>query len=272
VRCPEGLDREAIDRGIHQTMPGPRFTKCFFQKHTNRTLAGAIRTVRVPEKNQMADYLAVDDVKGLVTLVQFGTLEIHPWGSLAEAPDCPDRMFFDLDPGPGADWAAVVEGARATRELLESLELRSFVKTTGGKGLHVVVPLRRESSWDEVKAFSAAVAARLVEREPDKYVATMAKRARGGKIFVDYLRNSRGATAVAPYSTRARSRASVSTPIAWSELQRVRGDTFDVRNLPGRLRRQGRDPWEGFARCRQAITKAMMKEVAPPPEHRRRSA
>ena len=99
VRCPDGLDREAISKGIHQTMTGPRFTKCFFQKHTSRTLAGAIRTVRVPEKDKMADYLAVDDVKGLVTLVQFGTIEIHPWGSRAEAPDRPDRMFFDLDPG-----------------------------------------------------------------------------------------------------------------------------------------------------------------------------
>jgi bifunctional non-homologous end joining protein LigD len=263
VRCPEGLDRAAVAQGIHQTMPGPRETKCFFQKHTSRTLGEGVRTVRVPEKNGMADYLAIDDVKGLVTLVQFGTLEIHPWGSLAEAPDRPDRMFFDLDPGPSTEWQAVVEGARAIRQILDGVELRSFVKTTGGKGLHVVVPLRAESSWEEVKAFSAGVAARLVDREPDKYVLTMAKRVRDGKVFLDYFRNSRGATAVAPYSTRARPGAPVSTPIGWAELERVRGDTFDLRNLPRRLGRQRRDPWEGFAQCRQTITKAKMKEIVP---------
>jgi bifunctional non-homologous end joining protein LigD len=256
VRCPDGLDPGAAIHGIHQTFRGPRLTKCFFQKHTSRGTSGFIRSVRAPEQGKMADYLAVDDAKGLVMLVQFGTLELHPWGSRADKPDLPDRMFFDLDPGPSLGWNAVVEAARIIKELLDKAGLRSFAKTTGGKGLHVVVPLQRRNTWDEIKAFSLAVAARLVEENPEKYVFTMTKSARGGKIFIDDLRNARGSTAVAPYSTRARPGAPVSTPVEWSELDDVGPDSFDVRNLERRLRALKRDPWEGFLECRQVISRA----------------
>jgi bifunctional non-homologous end joining protein LigD len=197
-----------------------------------------------------------------VALVQYGTLELHPWGACASKQDNPDRMFLDLDPGPGVSWSAVSEAALAVRELLEEVELRSFLKTTGGKGMHVVVPLNGRNTWDEIKTFSAAVAARLVQREPEKYVATMMKRVRQGKIFIDYLRNARGSTAVAPYSTRARPGAPVSTPVAWNEVEHVRGDTFHLRNFSRRLRR--RDPWEGFAECKQAVTKTMSRRIGPP--------
>src|SRR2546421_1554866 len=133
VRCPDGIDEGAAIKGIHQTFRGPRMTKCFFQKHTSRGTAGFIRTVRAPELGKMADYLAVDDAQGLVMLVQFGTLELHPWGSRADKPDLPDRMFFDLDPGAGVSWDAVVEAARSIKTLLDATGLVSFAKTTGGK-------------------------------------------------------------------------------------------------------------------------------------------
>jgi bifunctional non-homologous end joining protein LigD len=248
VRCPDGLHPG-----------GARPSNCFFQKHTSRSTSASIRSVRVPEQSGFADYLAIDDAKGLVALVQYGTLELHPWGARASKQDSPDRMFLDLDPGPGVSWSAVSEAALAVRELLEEVELRSFLKTTGGKGMHVVVPLSGRNTWDEIKTFSAAVAARLAQREPEKYVATMVKRVRQGKIFIDYLRNARGSTAVAPYSTRARPGAPVSTPVAWNELEQVRGDTFHLRNLSRRLRR--RDPWKGFAECKQAVTKTMSRQI-----------
>ncbi len=260
IRCPEGLDPEASIKGVHQTFRGSRLTKCFFQKHSSRGTAGAVRTVLAPEQYKMAEYLAVEDVKDLVTLIQFGTLELHPWGSRADKPDLPDRMFFDLDPGPGMPWEAVVDAALAVREMLESFGLSSFLKTTGGKGLHVVIPLVRKNSWDDIKAFSFGVAERMSQEDPAKYVSNMSKQIRTGKIFVDYLRNARGSTAVAPYSTRARPGAPVSTPIAWSEISDTGPDSFGVRNLRERLRRLRRDPWAGFDECRQSVTKQMLRE------------
>ena len=249
-------------KGIHQTFKGPRMTKCFFQKHTSESTADSIRSVRAPEQDKTADYLAVDDAHGLVTLVQFGTLEIHPWGATAAAPNSPDRMFFDLDPGPDVTWAGVVQAAVKIRDLLKHVGLKSFVKTTGGKGLHVVVPLDGSNTWEDVKGFSLAVAERMTRDEPGKYVANMSKRLREGKIFVDYLRNTRGATAVAPFSTRARPGAPVSTPVKWAELgPDLRADAFTVRNLRDRLRRLKRDPWQGFGDVRQGISGEMRAEL-----------
>jgi bifunctional non-homologous end joining protein LigD len=171
-------------------------------------------------------------------------------------------MVFDLDPDPGISWEKVIEGAFAVRDLLGELGLRSFLKTTGGKGLHVVVPLVRRSSWEEVKAFSRAVAERLVEESPRKYVATMSKSKRQGRIFIDHFRNSRGATAVAAYSTRARSGATVSTPLRWEELiPAIRPDHYTIENLPRRLARIGADPWEGFFEVRQSLTRGMKEEL-----------
>jgi len=231
---------------------------CFFQKHAHDAFPEGVRSVEVEESSGKSRYLMIDSVAGLVALVQMGALEIHPWGSRAGMLDRPDRMFFDLDPGPRVPWRRVVEAARRLREILEGLELASFVKTTGGKGLHVVVPLAPKNGWDEVKAFSRAVALHLVEEEPSGYVATASKAQRDGRIFVDYLRNARGATAVAPYSTRARKGAPVSTPIAWDELDAdLRSDAFTVANLEGRLARRRRDPWADFARRPQTLGHAM---------------
>ena len=206
--------------------------------------------------------LALYDLPGLISLVQMGVLEIHLWGSQADDIEKPDRLIFDLDPDPTVDWPHVVTAAKEVRLVLEDLDLVSFIKTTGGKGLHIVVPIRRRTTWDDAKAFCHAVADVLVAAAPDRYIATMSKAARKGKIFVDYLRNDRGSTAIAPYSTRARSGAPVSVPITWDELSgRIPSDHFNISNLPARLSRLKKDPWATIGNTNQTITAAMLRKL-----------
>jgi bifunctional non-homologous end joining protein LigD len=263
VRCPLGLDAPAIAHGIHQNRGARGDSACFFQKHANATTPRAIGRVPIREAGKMANYLSIDDERGLLSLAQFGVLELHPWGARADRPDSPDRMIFDLDPGAGVGWKDVVRAAKAVRERLDSFELASFVKTTGGKGLHVVVPLARRHDWDDVRDFSRALAEAMARDEPDRYVSTMALRLRPGKIFVDYLRNGRGATAVAAYSTRARPGATVAVPITWDELDKIRPDAFNVRNLGRRLSQ--RDPWTEFFELGQKLPRPVSRRarVAP---------
>ena len=200
------------------------------------------------------DILFIDDLEGLIALVQSGVLEIHAWGSPMENPETPDRIVMDLDPAEDVPWTALIDAALEVRERLGDAGLESFVKTTGGKGLHVVAPLRPKAGWDEVKSFTQSLAETMAGDSPDRYVATMSKRARAGKIFIDYLRNGRGATAVAPYSTRARSGAPVSTPLAWSELSAsMRPDHFTVSNLPTRLAHLKSDPWADLPELDQGL-------------------
>ena len=245
VRCPRGAGQE-----------------CFFQKHGHETFPEAVGFVDVKEKEGTSRYLMVDSAAGLVALVQMGVLELHPWGSRADRLEEPDRMFFDIDPAPDVPWERVVEASLLLREFLSRLDLTAFVKTTGGKGLHVVVPLARKHGWDEVKTFSRAVAAAIARAEPKRYIATASKEQRKGRIFIDYLRNARGATAVAAYSTRARPGAPVSTPIAWKELDSgVRSSSFDVRNLEQRLRKLRRDPWEDFEKLAQTLGARAKREL-----------
>jgi bifunctional non-homologous end joining protein LigD len=245
LRCPEGHTGQ-----------------CFFQKHESAGMPAAIRTVEIVEKNQPFKTLWIKDLAGLVGLVQMGVLEIHPWGSTVTRVEQPDRLTFDLDPDVGLPWQHVVDGALAVRKLLEELGLASFLKTTGGKGMHVVVPVTPKLPWDEAKEFTRLVTERLVATAPDRYTATLAKKARHGKIFIDYLRNGRGATAVGAYSTRARAGATVSTPIAWSELERgTRSDAFTIRNLPERLAKLRADPWQDFLKTKQSITATMRKKI-----------
>lgn len=245
VRCPDGAGG-----------------KCFFQKHPGLGTSDQLRRFEVVEKEKTEEYLALYDLSGLIALVQMGVLEIHIWGSQADQFEKPDRLILDLDPDPAVDWPHVVTAAKEVRLLLEEIGLISFVKTTGGKGLHVVVPIRRRTDWDDAKAFCRDVADFLVAAAPDRYIATMSKAARKGKIFVDYLRNDRGATAIAPYSTRARSGATVSVPLSWEELNsRLTSDHFTVRNLPGRLSRLKKDPWAGISAVNQAITKSMVRTL-----------
>lgn len=245
VRCPKG------HRG-----------DCFFQKHTAETLPEAVRSVDVKEKGEVREYIMIDTVNGLISLVQFGTLEFHPWGSRADKLEMPDRMIFDLDPAEGIPWKAVVEAAFRLRSLLEDIGLRSFARTTGGKGLHIVVPLLRRSGWDEMRHVAAAVADHMVNRYPSRYVRTMTKSARKGKIFIDHFRNGRGATAVAAYSTRARAGAPVAAPVSWEELSEGVGPgAFSIRTVPDRLERLKQDPWKDFFAIRQSFRRDAQKTL-----------
>jgi bifunctional non-homologous end joining protein LigD len=225
--------------------------KGFFAKHPWHGLGEGIRRVDTGDGEPM---LAIDDLSGLIGLVQAGVVEIHPWGSTNEQLEQPDRLIFDLDPGEDVTWDAVILGAREVRERLQKIGLESFVKTSGGKGLHVVVPIVPSLDWDAAKAFTGSLAEAMSKDDPSRYVATMSKRARRGRILIDYFRNGRGATAVAAYSTRARKEASVSTPLTWAELsQGVRADHFRVDNLRQRLRFLSSDPWQGFLELRQQV-------------------
>jgi len=234
VRHPSGVDQ-----------------KGFFAKHAWHGLSTAVRRVDVGEKEKM---LVLDSLDGLIDLVQAGVVEIHPWGSTVAHLEEPDRLIFDLDPGEDVPWSAVIEGAREVRRRLEDLGLASFVKTSGGKGFHVVLPLAPGAGWEEAKAFTQSVAETMARAQPERYVATMSKTARRGRIFVDYLRNGRGATAVAAYSTRALPQASVSTPLAWDELSEgVRADHFKIDNLRQRLAVLKEEPWPSFFTLAQRL-------------------
>jgi bifunctional non-homologous end joining protein LigD len=243
VRCPAGSGKA-----------------CFFQKHPGASELERLRYVDVDGESEA--YLAVNDLDGLISLVQLGVLEIHLWGSLADRYEKPDRLVIDLDPDPSVEWTDVVTSAKQIRLLLEELGLESFLKTTGGKGLHVVIPVQRRTSWDDAKAFCRAVADFLVAVEPSKYIAKMSKAARKGKIFVDYLRNDQGATSVAPYSTRNRRGAPVSVPIAWEELNpKLKSDQFNIHNLSKRLSRLKQDPWADIPLVKQSLSAATLKKL-----------
>jgi bifunctional non-homologous end joining protein LigD len=247
LRCPEG----------HQGT-------CFFQKHAAAGTPPQLERIAIRESEGKGDYLVIRDLAGLLATVQMGVLELHPWGSRTDSVEQPDRMILDLDPDPELPWSNMVDAARRIHDLLAELGLRSFLKTTGGKGLHVVVPLARRHSWDEVKAFSQAIAQRLAGEEPRRYTPSASKAARRGRIYVDYLRNARGATAVAAYSTRARPGATVSTPLAWDELSpAIKPDHFRVDNLPSRLGSLDEDPWAEINEVRQSITARMKKLLTP---------
>jgi bifunctional non-homologous end joining protein LigD len=245
VRCPEGRQKQ-----------------CFYQKHVTDQFPASVRRVEIKEGGKNVPYGAVRSMEGLLSLVQMGVLEFHIWGSHIDAIEKPDYIVFDLDPDEGLPWERVVEGATTMRQLLDHLGLRSFLKTTGGKGLHVCVPLMRKDGWDEVKAFTKAVSEAVVAHDPARYTSKLPKASRKGKIFIDYLRNGRGATSIGAYSTRARPDAPVSTPLFWEELETdVRANTYTVRNLPERLEGLDADPWADFLKVRQSLTAATKKAV-----------
>ncbi|MEX2220756.1 MAG: DNA ligase D [Candidatus Rokuibacteriota bacterium] len=258
VRCPEG------DRGA-----------CFYQKHAGPGVPKQVKRVRIRESGgRSAVYLHVDDLPGLIALAQIGVLEIHPWGTRVGRLERPDRLVLDLDPAPSLAWSRVVEAAEEARALLQDLGLVSFVKTTGGKGLHVVVPLRPEAGWDALRALGEGIGAEMTRRAPDRYTINPLKAARRDRIFIDYLRNVRGATAVAAYSPRAKPGAPVSTPLAWSELSaKMEALAFTVETVPKRLATLRKDPWADFFSVDQAITArtagALAPPAAPPPAPRR---
>jgi bifunctional non-homologous end joining protein LigD len=241
VRCPAGSGKA-----------------CFYQKHVGRGVSAGVKSVEVPEKNGTGAYLMIDDLRGLLGLAQMGVLEIHPWGARGDDPETPDRLIFDFDPDPDLPYQHVIDGALVLRARLGDLGLESFVKTTGGKGLHVVAPILRKHPWPVVKEFARAVATSLAKEDP-QFIVTMTKARRVGKIFLDFFRNDRGATAVAPYSTRARPGATVATPLFWDELSpQLPPNHFNVDNLPRRLAQLKEDPWAPMLTVRQGLTAKML--------------
>ena len=245
VRCPDGAE-----------------AKCFYQRHLGMGASpGDIKTFK-RLRSSKGSYIYIDSQRGLLSTIQNGAVELHTWG--ASLPDAkhPDRITLDLDPDPDLSWAKLLDATRLTRTLVESLGLKCFLKTTGGKGLHVVVPVVPDLGWDEIKEFSMHMAEFLVRAEPKLFTSKIAKAERTTKVFVDYLRNSETASAVAAFSARARKDAGVSTPLAWDELGKEDlRDRYTVRTVPARLKRLKRDPWEGYAETKQRITAEMRKAL-----------
>jgi bifunctional non-homologous end joining protein LigD len=242
--------------------PAGQQAHCFFQKHFDESVPAAVRRIRIEERDGPEWYGTLDSAAGLVSLVQLGTLEVHAWGSRSDRLERPDRLVMDLDPDPGVAWDAVVDGALHVHDLLAELGLVSYLKTTGGKGLHVVAPLVRRADWSDVKRFAQAVAELLAQAAPERYTTEFSKRKREGRILVDYLRNARGATAIEAYSTRARPGAPVAAPIHWDELaDGVRADSFTVRTMADRMRELGEDPWKDFGAVKQSLTAPIMRRI-----------
>jgi bifunctional non-homologous end joining protein LigD len=233
--------------------PDGRTGQCFFQKHMTAGLPDHVSTVLIREKSGKANYLVIEDRIGLIELANLGVLEFHVWGCRADEIERPDVVAFDLDPAPKVKPADIVEAANLLREYLRTLGLKSFLKTTGGKGYHVLAPLQGQTTWREVKSFAHAIALHMAKEEPSKYTANMTKSKRTGKIYIDYLRNTRGATFVAPYSTRARENAPVSMPLDWKELSAQTDPAgWTLMDLDW-LRRK--DPWKGFHSVKQKLPK-----------------
>jgi bifunctional non-homologous end joining protein LigD len=243
VRCPDG-----------------RGEPCFFQRHPIPGSPDAIRRFKLREKKAGPDFIYIEDLPGLVALAQMGVLEIHIWGSHVDAVDRPDRMVFDLDPADDVPFAQVKAAALHLREILEAVRLTSFPLLTGGKGIHIVVPLRPRQDWEAIKAFSGALAQRMAAEQPDRYVATMTKAKRKGRIFIDFFRNDKTATAIAPYSPRARAGAPLAWPIGWKALPRV--ESAHIVTLASfRRRLASADPWTAYAKTDQTLEPSALKAL-----------
>jgi bifunctional non-homologous end joining protein LigD len=239
VRCPETI------------------AECFYQKRVSESIPDSVP--RVVVKAGREPYAMVDDLRSLISLVQVGVIEFHVWGARADRLDRPDLVVFDLDPDPDLPWRNTAETALLLRELLDELGLVSFVRGTGGKGLHVVAPLERRATWDEVKEFSHALARQFVRTAPDRFTTTVTKSRRKGKILIDYLRNDPESTAIASWSPRARAGAPIAVPLAWDELDADVRPEITVRDAQMRLMRP--DPWAEFEDARRALTRAMQRRV-----------
>lgn len=230
------------------------YQQCFYQRHHNKSTPKALRSFIDKQGEEEKKYLYLDNKEGLFSLVQMGVLEIHPWGSQIEHIEQPDILVFDLDPAPDVSWYKVVLAAKEVRDYLAEYQLISFVKTTGGKGLHIVVPIQPEYDWVEVKNFTHVFVQCLEKIKPKEYIGTMTKSKREGKIFIDYLRNQRAATAIGAYSTRARIHAPVSTPLFWEELSdKKEENTYTIKTLPKRLDQLKEDPWKNFWDVKQSL-------------------
>lgn len=243
LRCPDGYNKE-----------------CFFQKHFDKNTMPFIQNVEVQEKNKKRTYLSIRDKQGLINLIQIGVLEIHSGNSRNNHVESPDRLIFDLDPDPKINWESVTECAQNIKEVLNFFGLKSFVKLSGGKGLHIYIPIRPHPNWNEFYDFAKRFANLIVKINPGLYTTQLTKAKRIKKIFIDYIRNSKGSTCIAAYSTRAKKHAPISTPVGWSELSRIKSaDQYNIGNIFRRLRALKKDPWEDFYTIQQKITKKMWK-------------
>jgi bifunctional non-homologous end joining protein LigD len=238
LRCPDGVGKE-----------------CFFQKHIMQNIGAHVQRVRIRENLGTGIYFSVGDATGLLELVQMNALEFHPWGAHADDVEHCDRIVFDLDPDPRLDWKRMIAAARDVRAQLEKIGLESFVRTSGGKGLHVVVPLNPGASWDAAREFSGAFARTMSELKRAEYVATAGEKNRRGRIFIDWLRNGRGATSVASYTLRARPEGGIAMPLSWTQLGRVTsGDEFTIARVL-KLLPSHADPWKKIGGIRQKLPK-----------------
>jgi bifunctional non-homologous end joining protein LigD len=238
LRCPAGKD-----------------ASCFFQKHPDRSLT-ELPEVDIKENSskRKVPYFYVEDTKDILELVQSNVLELHIWGSSVDDLERPNQIVFDLDPDTQVAFKQLKEAAFVVRDMLKRIGLESFLKTTGGKGLHVVVPITPEGDWDDVKEFARDVAVTFEKQSPEMFTANMSKKKRTGRIFLDYLRNGRGATAIAPYSTRAKAGATVSIPLSWDDLKLARTlPTYTVLTAPKYLLARKKDPWAKFLSTKQSL-------------------
>ncbi len=248
VRHPKGLGGDA-----------------FFQKHGGEGTPDIVPRLLLPEQETEGKdpYLYIEELPHLIALVQLGVLEFHVWNSRVPEVHLPDQIVIDLDPGPGVSFGDVVDAARLVRARLDDLGLVPFVKTTGGKGLHVVAPITPQHGWDIITPLARLVAKRLAFDQPERYTDRVAKSRRGGRIFVDYMRNGWNRNQIAPYSTRASAAATVSVPLRWRELRASLDPArYDVRAVMRRVRSQQEDPWAGFDDGRRAITLGMVEALA----------
>lgn len=230
-----------------------KYDDCFYQKKLH-SKSKYLYSFAIKDSTDNQNYLYIKNLQGLLSLVQLGVLEIHPWASSIKNIDKPDMITIDLDPGVGVEWKEIVAAAFDIKKYFEQLNLKSFVKTTGGKGLHVVIPIKPKYDWEAIKDFTHLFAETLEKINPRQYISKMTKSKRKGKIFVDYLRNQKGATAIAAYSTRAKIHAPVSTPLDWDELSNnIQDNYFTIKTLPKRLENLKKDPWSDFFKIKQSL-------------------
>jgi bifunctional non-homologous end joining protein LigD len=244
VHCPEGIAGE-----------------CRYLRHAKAWGPTFLHRVKIQEKTKVGEYLVAESISAVVALAQMGIVEIHTWNSTIDDLERPNRIVWDLDPGPHVPWKSVAVAARLLRDVLSTLRLRAWVKTTGGRGLHVVVPLRPLLDWTECLTFSRAVAESLERADPARYTTTFRKVGRERKILIDYLRNNRTNTSICAYSPRARSGAAVSMPIMWEEL-RYEPDRWTLPKVAQRLRRARLDPWADYWNTPQQISRESIEAVA----------
>ena len=231
----------------------PDVDHCRFMRHSGERAPKQVRVVNIQEQTKIGDYMVIDDLAGLIALAQRNIIEFHTWNSMADRVERPNRVVLDLDPGPDVAWKQTIEAARLVRASLEGIGLKSWLKTTGGKGLHIVVPIEPRHDWSECLAFAKSVAGEIVEHDPTRFTLKFSKRERSAQILIDYLRNNRTNTSIAAYSARARATASVSIPIGWDELDvQLKPERWTITTVPRALRAR-KDPWAGYFRRRQAL-------------------